>query len=87
MPHSPDSGEAHHLALLGDSILDNRPYVAPQPDTAARLARVPLTLLNDQIIRIASTCRVDVLDLRTVCTRPSDFVKDIETLTRAFGGR
>ena len=188
MPHSPDSDGAHHLALLGDSILDNRPYVAPEPDTAAHLqrtlgaawvvdllardgstmadlrfqigdlravpdvavlsiggndatdhigildwhpttttalldrlqniaeafgatyqrvlesvrpkvgclvvctiyeppltdprtahlARVPLTLLNDRIIRVASACRVDVLDLRTVCTRPSDFVKEIE---------
>lgn len=45
---------------------------------AARLARVPLSLLNDRIIREANRVGVDVLDLRTVCTETTDFVKEIE---------
>ncbi len=45
---------------------------------AARLARVPLSLLNDRIIREANRVGVDVLDLRTVCTETADFVKEIE---------
>jgi hypothetical protein len=54
-------------------------YEPPLADSVtARLARVPLTLLNDQIIREASRAGVDVLDLRTVCTEPTDFVKEIE---------
>lgn len=44
----------------------------------ARLAKVPLNLLNDQIVREALRAQVEVLDLRTVCTEDSDFVKEIE---------
>ena len=47
------------------------------PETA-RLARVPLSLLNDRIVREALRAGVDVLDLRTVCTSDADFVKEIE---------
>jgi hypothetical protein len=54
-------------------------YEPPLTDsTTARLARVPLTLLNDQIIRQAMKAGVDVLDLRSVCTESTDFVKEIE---------
>jgi hypothetical protein len=54
-------------------------YEPPLADElTAQLARVPLTLLNDQIIQEALRAEVDVLDLRTVCTEPSDFVKQIE---------
>lgn len=45
---------------------------------AACLATVPLTILNDRIIRAAVRFRADVIDLRTVCTVPSDFVLEIE---------
>ena len=45
---------------------------------AARLARVPLSLLNDRIIRCAASRGLEVVDLRTVCTRPDDFVQEIE---------
>ncbi len=45
---------------------------------AARLARVPLSLLNDRIIRSASRHALEVVDLRAVCTRPDDFVQQIE---------
>lgn len=44
----------------------------------ARMARVPLAILNDRIIRAATRLGLDVLDLRTVCTSPSDFVQEIE---------
>lgn len=45
---------------------------------SARLARVPLSLLNDRIIRGAAEHRLEVIDLRAVCTRPDDFVMEIE---------
>ena len=54
-------------------------YEPPLMDAqTARLARVPLSLLNDQIVRAASALRADVLDLRAICTEASDFVKEIE---------
>ena len=49
-----------------------------EPATHADLARVPLGLLNDRIIRVGSRLGVDVLDLRSVCTDSSDFVLQIE---------
>jgi hypothetical protein len=48
----------------------------------ARLARVPLGLLNDRIVQTASRLRLEALDLRTVCTEPDDFVKQIEPSAR-----
>jgi lysophospholipase L1-like esterase len=54
-------------------------YEPPLTDPGtARLSRVPLTLLNDQIVRAATALCLDVLDLRTVCTLTSDFVREIE---------
>jgi hypothetical protein len=54
-------------------------YEPPMGDlTTARLARIPLSLLNDQILRCSLASGLDVLDLRTVCTETSDFVKEIE---------
>ncbi|HEU6451539.1 MAG TPA: GDSL-type esterase/lipase family protein [Gemmatimonadaceae bacterium] len=50
--------------------LEPRPY--------AELARVPLALLNDRIVRTAGRLGLDVLELRSVCTDPADFVKQIE---------
>ena len=46
--------------------------------TTTRLIRVPLSLLNDQIVREAARAGVDVLDLRSVCTSAADFVRQIE---------
>jgi hypothetical protein len=46
--------------------------------TLARLARVPLSLLNDRIIRSATRIGADVIDLRAVCTDVADFVQEIE---------
>lgn len=49
---------------------------------SARLARVPLGVLNDRIIQIASRLRLEVLELRTVCTDVEDFVQHIEPSAR-----
>jgi len=48
----------------------------------ARLARVPLGVLNDRITQIANRLRLEVLELRTVCTEPADFVQQIEPSAR-----
>jgi lysophospholipase L1-like esterase len=53
-----------------------------EPAPFARLARVPLAVLNDRIIRTAARLGVDVLELRTVCTEPDDFVLQIEPSAR-----
>ncbi|HEY8370755.1 MAG TPA: SGNH/GDSL hydrolase family protein [Thermodesulfobacteriota bacterium] len=45
---------------------------------AARLARVPLSLLNDRIVRCAASRALEVIDLRAVCTETEDFVLQIE---------
>jgi hypothetical protein len=47
------------------------------PETA-RLARVPLAVFNDRIIRVAGRFGAEVLELRDVCTVASDFVEQIE---------
>ena len=54
-------------------------YEAPlEPPIYARFARVPLALLNDRIVRTGARLGLDVLELRSVCTEPSDFVEQIE---------
>jgi lysophospholipase L1-like esterase len=49
-----------------------------EPVALARLARVPLAVLNDQILRVGARLGLDVLELRSVCTEPADFVQQIE---------
>src|SRR5690606_16354520 len=49
-----------------------------EPAAIARLARAPLDMLNDRICRVAVRLGLEVLDLRTVCTLPADFVLQIE---------
>lgn len=54
-------------------------YEVPlEPPTLARHARVPLGMLNDWIARLAAETGATLLDLRTVCTGPADFVLQIE---------
>jgi lysophospholipase L1-like esterase len=54
-------------------------YEPPLTDPGlARLALVPLGLLNDRIVRAAGRHHSDVIELRAVCTDPSDFVREIE---------
>lgn len=49
-----------------------------EPSSYAELARVPLAVLNDRIVRVGARLGLDVLDLRSVCTEPEDFVLQIE---------
>jgi lysophospholipase L1-like esterase len=53
-----------------------------EPARHARLARVPLAVLNDRIIRTGMRFGLDVIDLRTVCTEAQDFVLQIEPSAR-----
>ena len=58
-------------------------YEVPlEPPIVARLARAPLGLLNDRILRIGAHLGLDVLELRSVCTEPADFVRQIEPSPR-----
>ena len=49
-----------------------------EPQEIGRLARVPIALLNDRILRAAAARGLDVLDLRAVCTEDADFTLEIE---------
>jgi lysophospholipase L1-like esterase len=53
-----------------------------EPALYAQLARVPLALLNDRIVRTAARLGADVLELRSICTEPGDFVLQIEPSAR-----
>jgi lysophospholipase L1-like esterase len=58
-------------------------YEVPlEPPALARLARVPLALLNDRIIRTGARLGLDVLELRSVCTEAADFTWQIEPSAR-----
>jgi hypothetical protein len=60
-------------------------YNGNLPATEAQRARVALALFNDAILRIALDLNVDVIELRLVCTEPSDFANPIEP--SGSGGR
>jgi hypothetical protein len=61
-------------------------YEVPlEPPALARLARVPLAVLNDRITRIAARRELEVLDLRSVCTDLDDFVLQVEPSARGAG--
>lgn len=49
-----------------------------EPPEIARLARVPIALLNDRIIGAAAARGLEVIDLRAVCTEDADFMLEIE---------
>jgi hypothetical protein len=58
-------------------------YEAPlEPPVLARLARLPLAVINDRILRTGASLGLDILELRTVCTDPADFVAQIEPSSR-----
>ena len=48
------------------------------PPEEAQRVRVPLAILNDRIIRVAGRLNLEVLELRSICTDPQDFVMQIE---------
>ncbi len=49
-----------------------------EPPVFAKRVRVPLALLNDRILRTAARLGLDTLELRSICTEPTDFVQQIE---------
>ena len=65
-------------AAAGRTVLCTIYEVQLEPRHFADLARVPLAVLNDRIIRIAARLGLEVLELRDVCTSASDFVMQIE---------
>jgi lysophospholipase L1-like esterase len=67
-------GVADHLVLC--TIYE--PPLEPPP--LARLARAPLALLNDWIIRIGAAHDAAILDLRSVCTDPEGIARAIAAL-------
>lgn len=54
-------------------------------EAQAALARTALMLFNDVILRVAFQRRLSVIDLRLVCSSPSDYANPIEPSGR--GGR
>jgi lysophospholipase L1-like esterase len=76
-------GVARSVAKRAHRVVLCTIYEAPlEPPIYAELARVPLSLLNDRIIRVGCRLGLDVLDLRTVCDDPRDFVLQIEPSAR-----
>ena len=70
---------AAQAAARADRLVVCTIYEPPLFDPlSARLARVPLGVLNDRIVRVATQLQLDVLDLRSVCRETSDFVQQIE---------
>ena len=53
-------------------------YNGNLPGDQAPSARVALMLFNDAILRIAFEFRLAVIDLRLICTDPSDYANPIE---------
>jgi lysophospholipase L1-like esterase len=53
-----------------------------EPPVFAKRVRVPLGLLNDRIHRTAARLGLDCLELRSICTDPTDFVQQIEPSPR-----
>lgn len=80
-----DDFEARYEAVASDVaaraervVLCTIYEVRLEPQPYARLARVPLGVLNDRIVRIGARLGADVLDLRSVCTEDADFTMQIE---------
>jgi hypothetical protein len=53
-------------------------YGGNLPEAEAPAARVALMLFNDAILRVAFQLGLDVIDLRLVCSEPSDYANPIE---------
>lgn len=68
-----------HLQGWAKRIVICTIYEPPFLDPAlTRHSRVPLGLLNDQIVRSAAELGFELLDLRAICTEANDFVEEIE---------
>jgi hypothetical protein len=77
------SEASYRVALQSLSRLERRTtvctiYNGNLPAAEAPVARVALMLFNDAILRVAFELGLDVIDLRLVCTEPSDYANPIE---------
>ena len=75
--------EDYRAAILGvtrrvPSVTVCTVYNGNLPDDQAPAARVALMLFNDAILRVAFQLRLEVIDLRLVCSDPSDYANPIE---------
>jgi hypothetical protein len=66
------------LKALGKKMLACTIYNGSLPDDVAIAARAALAVFNDAIYRTANEAGVPVLELRRVCTEPSDYANPIE---------
>jgi len=66
------------LVALGRQATVCTIYNGNLPAVEARRARVALMMFNDVILRGALGVGLDVIELRLVCTEPSDFANPIE---------
>ncbi len=74
---------ARSVAARAERTLLCTIYEAPlEPALIAHLARAPLGMLNDRILRTGAHLGLDVLELRSVCTTPEDYVSQIEPSAR-----
>jgi hypothetical protein len=83
--------EASYGAAIDAVLALRRPttvctiYNGALPSDQAAAARVGLMMFNDVIIRAAAVRRLDVIELRTICTEPGDYANPIEPSDQ--GGR
>jgi hypothetical protein len=85
------SFEASYRAALSKVLVTGKPttvctiYNGNLPEGEAGSARVALMLFNDAILRVAFALHLSVIDLRLVCSEPSDYANPIEP--SGSGGR
>ena len=73
------------LTALGMPVLLCTIYNGNLPSEMVSAARTALAVFNDRIYQVAGELSAPVLDLRRVCTQPSDYVNLIEP--SASGGK
>lgn len=66
------------IQAVGKPLMVCTIYNGNLAPTEQRNARTALAMFNDVILRVALAHSVDVLDLRAVCTHPSDYANPIE---------
>jgi hypothetical protein len=76
--------ERHYRAALNQVVQLGRRvtvctiYNGALDDETARVARVALMMFNDAILRAAFEQRVNVIELRSICSDPADYANPIE---------
>jgi hypothetical protein len=76
--------EADYRSAIADVLILRRPttvctiYNGNLSPLEAEIARIGLMTFNDVILRVAFEHRVNIIDLRLVCTQPADYANPIE---------